>query len=317
MFGKAIQKPRLHIDDFIRFSRAIHIRGWCELNQPRAQFGISGTKFSIVASDIRPSRRGDVAEAHGKGAENWGFEAIAIFANDEEARLAATAPLTFSSSLGSCEFHPQNYGNGYGGEPLGLEARFFDAIRSHPKPRVLELGSRARSGISRRGQFGNADYFGVDILPGENVDAVADAHALSQHDFGKFDFVFSVSVFEHLLMPWKVAVELSRVMNDGGLVFLQTHQAWPEHDAPWDYWRFSTNAWHAIFNKYTGFEIVGASYREPCYYVSAFETGNPITNLGRQKGFYAVQCLARKTGEAMLDWDLAPSDLLNDGGYPV
>jgi hypothetical protein len=50
----------------------------------------------------------------------------------------------------------------------------------------------------------------ADIKVGENVDIVGDAHRLtSLFKAGQFDFAYSISVFEHLLWPWKVALELN------------------------------------------------------------------------------------------------------------
>ena len=60
-------------------------------------------------------------------------------------------------------------------------------------------------------------------------------------------------------MPWKVAIELNRVMKTGGLVLIHTHQTIGMHDLPWDFWRYSDTSWHGLFNEYTGFEIVETS----------------------------------------------------------
>src|SRR6266446_636421 len=78
------------------------------------------------------------------------------------------------------------------------EQTFFSCLR--PGTSVLELGARARSGISRRDLFKDLNYTGFDIKDGENVDVVGDAHRLtSMFERGQFDFAYSISVFEHLL----------------------------------------------------------------------------------------------------------------------
>src|ERR1044072_7003937 len=65
----------------------------------------------------------------------------------------------------------------------------------------------------------------LDVLPGENVTVVGDAHQMTAlFPPATFDFVQSVSVFEHLVMPWKVALEMNRVMKLGALAFVFTHQ---------------------------------------------------------------------------------------------
>jgi SAM-dependent methyltransferase len=56
-------------------------------------------------------------------------------------------------------------------------------------------------------------------LDGEGVDPVGDVHKLSQSfPLGHFDFVFSVSVFEHLLFPWKAVLEINKVLKTGGYI---------------------------------------------------------------------------------------------------
>jgi hypothetical protein len=53
---------------------------------------------------------------------------------------------------------------------------FFSKLK--PGSKLLELGSRARSGNVV--EFGQVDYTGVDIMAGPNVDIVADVHYLSE-----------------------------------------------------------------------------------------------------------------------------------------
>jgi hypothetical protein len=74
--------------------------------------------------------------------------------------------------------------------------------------------------------------------------------------------VFATSVFEHLMMPWKVVIELNRILEQSGLVMLTSHQTWPLREVPWDYWRFCDQAWHALFNPSTGFEVLQAALGE-------------------------------------------------------
>ena len=51
-------------------------------------------------------------------------------------------------------------------------------------------------------------YVGFDIHPGAGVDVVGDAHKLSTYfPLNSFDAVFAFSVFEHLVFPWKVALQ--------------------------------------------------------------------------------------------------------------
>lgn len=301
-----------HLDSHARFGRVLQVVGWSELADPAAGFSVdSWGNGMIVRGDVRPVERPDLADFYEEWARWWGFEALLVFPTAEAARAACAGPLVLTSAKGQVviERPAEAFGNLLDRDSAELESRFFDSVRSLQPARVLEVGSRARSNVSRRDLFSGCEYVGIDIVAGENVDVVADVHQLSKYRVGRFDFVFSVSVFEHLLMPWKAAIELAKVMNEGGLAFIQTHQAWPIHDAPWDFWRFSREAWDAIFNRYTGFEIVGTAYKVPCYYISQFDDGNPVTDFGFQTGYYGVVCLARKIGPPLLDWSVIPAEI--------
>jgi len=97
--------------------------------------------------------------------------------------------------------------------------RFFNWIDESEETRsVLELGSRARSGSTNRAHFSKKHrYTGVDFMDGENVDIVADAHSLSDHfKPDSIDAIFAISVFEHLAIPWKTAIEINHIMRVRG-----------------------------------------------------------------------------------------------------
>src|ERR1043165_6505721 len=68
---------------------------------------------------------------------------------------------------------------------------------------------------------------------------VGDAHELSKFFGTEFDAVFSLAVFEHFAMPWVVAAEINKVLKIGGLTFHSTHFAFPLHERPWDFWRYT------------------------------------------------------------------------------
>lgn len=201
---------------------------------------------------------------------------------------------------------------------LNSEAGYWDHVRAHPAGNVLEIGSRARSGINRRGLFpSTCNYTGFDIVAGENVNFVGDAHALSRIlPSNHFDTVFSVSVWEHLCMPWVVSLELNKVMKVGGLAMINTHQSWPSHEEPWDYFRFSNFSWDALFNADTGFEIVARGTGIPCVMgASQFHPSIHASRIDWHYGYFATRCVAKKIGETNLSWPVDPHTILK-GNYP-
>ena len=199
----------------------------------------------------------------------------------------------------------------------GMVAQFQAMLATRAPGHVLEIGSRARSGWTRRDFVPDGwGYTGMDVLDGTNVDVVGDAHELSSlFPAQRFDAVMSFSVFEHLLMPWKVAIELNRVLNLGAIGLVTTHQAWPLHEAPWDFWRFSDQAWRGLFNSMTGFEIIEAHMGEPAYIVP--QRTHAVTAWGNGfTAYLASNVLFRKVGDTNLRWDVSTADAVNTS-YPA
>ncbi|HZX95406.1 MAG TPA: class I SAM-dependent methyltransferase [Myxococcales bacterium] len=199
-----------------------------------------------------------------------------------------------------------------------LFGSFFQQVNTLLAPRVLELGARARSGnVYRTLLKPDARYTGFDLLAGENVDVVGDAHELSTiFPPGSFDVVYSVSLFEHLAMPWKVVLEINRVLRPGGLVFVATHPALPPHELPWDFWRFNRAAFKSLFCAATGFQLLDCEEGLPCIIVP-LASDAALAGTIRHRAFVAIAALARKTAEpdSRLSWPVSISGIL-DEPYP-
>ena len=201
-----------------------------------------------------------------------------------------------------------------------IYAQFIALGEKVPGASVLEIGSRNTSGVARGLPFPNRlEYVGFDFLAGDGVDIVGDAHKLSTYCRPEhFDLVYSISVFEHLLFPWKVVLEINKVMKPGGYVFVATHPVWPGHELPWDFWRFPENGFKALFNQHTGFEIIALSEGLPGRYYS-LDDGAPTRTNYLYVMNQGVSMIARKTGpyrSDLLKWDIEVSDVL-DTIYPV
>ena len=196
---------------------------------------------------------------------------------------------------------------------------FVSLVGAMTSPTVLELGSRNVTGVSHRGNFPNAGrYIGVDIHPGEGVDLVGDAHRLSELVApGSVDAAYSVSVFEHLVYPWKAMLELNRVLKPGGLLFVSTHPAWPAHELPWDFWRFPVAGLNHLFVPDTGFEVVLAAEGIPAK-IYSLSNDPPTRGVRDFHVNLGVGVLARKTGEFNADklrWDIDTREVVTSE-YP-
>jgi SAM-dependent methyltransferase len=158
----------------------------------------------------------------------------------------------------------------------------------------------------------------MDIHPGPNVDVVGDAHRLSEaFPASSFDAIVSVAVFEHLFFPWKVAIEMNKVLKPGGSVFVATHPAWPAHELPWDFLRFQENGMHALFNKATGFKVSAVKEGLPARLLPLV-LDRAYAQVGLFNVNMAIAVEAVKIGEvdARLRWDV-PVNEITDTMYPL
>lgn len=169
---------------------------------------------------------------------------------------------------------------------------FIDEVKPLDRFRILEIGARS---VDKRWIFaGCKEYIGFDLHPGDGVDVVGDCHLLSNYfPPNHFDAVFSISVFEHLAMPWKAVLEINRVMKQGGLLFVATHPTWPPHALPWDFWRFSKESFHALLNPATGFDVIRADEGLPCSIVP-FGFEDSMIEMHKHPANLGVSVLARK-----------------------
>jgi hypothetical protein len=305
------------VDQFEHIDEVLRIRGWVFADDDEiAHVSLATTSVQIELDFGRPSP--DVANvfpAAGSRATAARFET-----DRHTGRLSVDAfaapSLRVSLARGGVVSIPiaspstQHAAGDDAGRGLYLE--FVEMLTALPAGRCLEVGSRARSGVVRRGLVPSAwDYIGLDALAGENVQVVGDAHKLSTYfEPNTFDAVMAFSVLEHILMPWKFALELNGVMKRGAIAFFQTHQMYPLHDPPCDYWRFSSDTWPALFNAKTGFEIVAAAMGERAFIgVSDFPADK------RSPGYLLSNVLIRKIGATSLTWDVDAGELTRTPTY--
>jgi SAM-dependent methyltransferase len=165
-----------------------------------------------------------------------------------------------------------------GPDPYRPEADVFGVFQAgiaelRPK-RVLEVGTRRvdpDKHTHAKGGFpwvADEDYVMLDVRGGIDVDVVGDLHALPEAWTGRFDCFIACAVFEHLERPWVAAREVSRILAPGGLFFVLTHQCWPIHGHPSDFFRFSKQALRLIFED-AGLVVEAADYAEQCLIVPA------------------------------------------------
>jgi SAM-dependent methyltransferase len=149
---------------------------------------------------------------------------------------------------------------------------FWNAVRSDAPMRALEVGTRqAVPGVATKHQAlfgapGPREYICLDIEAGPDVDVVGDLHALPADWSGRFDAFVAVAVFEHLERPWVAAKEVARILAPGGRFFVSTHQCFPIHGYPSDFFRFSKEALRLILED-AGLVVEACDYEHRCLIV--------------------------------------------------
>lgn len=197
-----------------------------------------------------------------------------------------------------------------GRQTVKLSQDFFDQANKPCVNTILDIGGRARSLVDRSRRFPGKEVTVLDVLDGDNVTVVGDAHEMSSFlPREHFDAFLSISVFEHLLMPWKVAIEINHVLKPGGFGLVHTHQTLGMHDMPWDFWRFSDSAWDAIFNAFTGFEIVERALAYPSY-ILPFVYRSDKVDAEKALGFEGSSVIVRKVGLPKVSWDVRTSEVI-------
>jgi ubiquinone/menaquinone biosynthesis C-methylase UbiE len=114
---------------------------------------------------------------------------------------------------------------------------------------ALDIGA---SGDDHRDLFPNRTTVNIDAT--NKPDVVADAHHLPFAD-ESFEFVVCSEMLEHTVNPQQVVNEIHRVLTPGGRVVLTTRFAYPVHDAPSDYWRFTPYGLRTLFSEFEIIEV--------------------------------------------------------------
>lgn len=155
---------------------------------------------------------------------------------------------------------------------------FIAHCRAMRGPRVLELGTK-RSIAARSTRHDTwiphaSEYLGSDIESGTDVDIVADVHRLTEvTGEEQFDAIITCSTFEHFKYPHLAAHEVMKALRVGGVLFIQTHQSFPLHGFPHDYFRFSREALTGLFGTRMGFRVHATDYEFP---VKLYSPRDPI-----------------------------------------
>ncbi|MBF0409181.1 MAG: class I SAM-dependent methyltransferase [Candidatus Riflebacteria bacterium] len=122
--------------------------------------------------------------------------------------------------------------------------------------KILDVGCGKKP---YRRLFPNTTFVGLEIDTPENrKNKAADFfYNGTVFPFGEkeFDHVLCNEVLEHVADPLPFLNEIRRVMKPSGTILITCPFVWAEHEAPYDFWRFSTYATKLLLEK-SGFTII-------------------------------------------------------------
>lgn len=181
-------------------------------------------------------------------------------------------------------------------QQYNISDRFYTEMNSRPTCRMAEIGVKGwdgrSGGVTCRDRVPNADWVGIDMLEGSGVDVVADVQSISKNfSPGYFNGIVMVAVLEHVAKPWIAAQELAAITRLNGWILVGSHQSFPYHPYPQDYWRFSKEALAELFCPAAGWEVIDSQYNYPCKILPLVDV-QPWNFVA--ESWLNVSCIARK-----------------------
>lgn len=101
----------------------------------------------------------------------------------------------------------------------------------------------------------NIKYISMDLGVGDaevdysHLDITGDLRKIPLAD-NSVDVIICIQVLEHLPEPWTVIKELHRILKPGGKVFASCPQGEPQHQVPYDFFRYTIFGLRSIFEQY-------------------------------------------------------------------
>lgn len=114
---------------------------------------------------------------------------------------------------------------------------------------ILNIGSGPTYFMNRK------DIINIDIFAFDEVDIVADAHALPIKD-ACIDFVINIAMLEHVVDPQQVVKEMRRVAKKNGKILCYVPFIVPFHAAPHDFYRWTKSGIKELFSHFENVEII-------------------------------------------------------------
>jgi SAM-dependent methyltransferase len=153
---------------------------------------------------------------------------------------------------------------------------------------ILEFGSLQVAGqegfADLRHFFRGKQYIGADMREGPGVDKILNLHNIdlpSEH----VGTVLCLDTLEHVEYPRRALKEIHRILRPDGIAIISSVMNFPIHDYPYDYWRFTPEAFKSLLKPFAssfvgsvGIEdfphtVVGVGFKGNSPSLSQFDIG--------------------------------------------
>jgi len=111
-----------------------------------------------------------------------------------------------------------------------------------------------------RAMFPDKKYFGCDMRMGPRVDLILNLHNIDLPS-ETASTVIALDTFEHVEYPYKAMAEIYRILKPDGMVILSSVMNFPIHDYPYDYWRYTPEAFKSLLKQFEG-SFIGFAGKE-------------------------------------------------------
>jgi SAM-dependent methyltransferase len=134
--------------------------------------------------------------------------------------------------------------------------RFVESVAESLQEGSSILDAGAGESVYKR-LFSHCNYKAIDLAVGEsrwnyaNLDYIGPLHEMPIGD-EIFDAVLCTQVLEHLEWPRESVKEMYRVLKPGGKLFMTVPMTHPEHQTPYDFFRYTSYGLESIC-KHAGF----------------------------------------------------------------
>ena len=152
---------------------------------------------------------------------------------------------------------------------------------------IFEFGSLQVPGqedlADLRPLFRGKRYIGADMREGPGVDKILNLHNIDLPS-EYVGTVLCLDTLEHVEYPHRALEEIHRILKPDGIAIISSVMDFPIHDYPYDYWRFTPEAFKSLLKPFAGsfvgfvgnkdfpHTVVGIGFKRSSFSLSQFET---------------------------------------------